>query len=78
MLGITPLPDRIIFRCRRCGKSLGVSRDPALLRKRVMPDAPSAASPAAPPPAPAASAAPATPPSEPAQATKTEDDPSAL
>ena len=43
MLGITPLPERIVFRCRRCGKSLGVSRDPALLRKRGMPDAPSAA-----------------------------------
>jgi len=43
MLGITPLPERIVFRCRRCSKSLGVSRDPALLRKRGMPDAPSAA-----------------------------------
>jgi hypothetical protein len=42
MLGITPLPDRIVFRCRRCQKSLGVSRDPALLRKRGMPDAPTA------------------------------------
>ncbi len=34
MLGITPLPDRIVFRCIRCKKSLGVSRDPALLRRR--------------------------------------------
>lgn len=42
MLGVTPLPDRIEFRCRKCGKSLGVSRDPALLRKRSMPDAPTA------------------------------------
>ena len=41
MLGVTPLPDRIEFRCRRCGKSLGVSRDPALLRNRSTPDAPS-------------------------------------
>lgn len=40
MLGITPLPDRIVFRCRRCQKSLGVSRDPALLRRRSMPDEP--------------------------------------
>lgn len=40
MLGITPLPERIVFRCRRCQKSLGVSRDPALLRKRGMPDGP--------------------------------------
>lgn len=38
MLGVTPLPDRIVFRCRQCQKSLGVSRDPALLRKRAMPD----------------------------------------
>lgn len=55
MLGITPLPERIVFRCRRCGKSLGVSRDPALLRKRGMPDAiePKAAEPDAPRPAPA-------------------------
>ena len=43
MLGITPLPERIVFRCRRCGKSLGVTRDPALLRKRGVPDAPDAA-----------------------------------
>jgi hypothetical protein len=48
MLGVTPLPDRIVFRCRRCQKSLGVSRDPALLRKRAMPDEqPVAAPPAA-------------------------------
>lgn len=40
MLGVTPLPDRIEFRCRRCAKSLGVSRDPALLRKRSMPVTP--------------------------------------
>jgi hypothetical protein len=39
MLGITPLPERIVFRCRRCARSLGVTRDPALLRKRGMPDA---------------------------------------
>jgi hypothetical protein len=53
MLGITPLPDRIEFRCRRCGKSLGVSRDPSLLRKRATTDVPAgatstAAEPAAP------------------------------
>ena len=46
MLGITPLPDRIEFRCLRCGKSLGVSRDPALLRKKAMPETPGAAPPA--------------------------------
>ena len=48
MLGITPLPERIVFRCRRCGRSLGVSRDPALLRKRGMPDAIDPKSPAEP------------------------------
>ncbi len=58
MLGITPLPERIVFRCRRCGKSLGVSRDPALLRKRGIPDA-IQAKPAEPDVAPAAPAAPA-------------------
>jgi hypothetical protein len=42
MLGITPLPDRIVFRCRRCQKSLGVSRDPKLLRKRGKTDEPTA------------------------------------
>ena len=40
MLGITPLPDRIVFRCITCKKSLGVSRDPALLRKRELPGPP--------------------------------------
>ena len=49
MLGITPRPDRIVFRCRRCQKSLGVSRDPALLVRRQMPDAPTAAAPPATP-----------------------------
>ena len=48
MLGITPLPDRIVFRCRRCQKSLGVSRDPALLRRRQATDAPGAGAPPAP------------------------------
>jgi len=69
MLGVTPLPDRIEFRCRRCGKSLGVSRDPALLRKRSLPDAPT---PPAPPEAP--EAPPAEPAAEPAE-TKTEQGP---
>jgi hypothetical protein len=54
MLGVTPLPDRIVFRCRRCQKSLGVSRDPALLRRRSMPDEPGTASAAAPVEKPAA------------------------
>ena len=72
MLGITPLPERIVFRCRRCGKSLGVSRDPALLRKRGMPDAPAAPPP---PPPPTAASAPLP---EPPAADKTKGDPSPL
>lgn len=40
MIGITPRPDRIVFRCRRCKKSLGVSRDPELLKRRAATDAP--------------------------------------
>ena len=51
MLGITPLPERIVFRCRRCQKSLGSSRDPELLRRRATPDVPAPeAKPPAPPP----------------------------
>ena len=72
MLGITPLPERIVFRCRRCQKSLGVSRDPALLRKRGIPDAPGA---------PAAQAVPAAQnvaALEPSPAAKPEGDPSPL
>ena len=42
LLGVTPLPDRITFRCIRCRKSLGVSRDPALLRNRQPTEAPKA------------------------------------
>jgi hypothetical protein len=42
MLGITPPPDRIVFRCRRCQKNLGTSRDPALLRRPSTPKEPGA------------------------------------
>ncbi|AKV03390.1 hypothetical protein AKJ09_10053 [Labilithrix luteola] len=41
MFGVTPSPERIVFRCIRCKRSLGSSRDPALLHKKRMPDAPS-------------------------------------
>lgn len=37
MLGLTPPPDHIVFRCIRCRKSLGVSRDPELLKKKQAP-----------------------------------------
>jgi hypothetical protein len=80
MLGITPLPERIVFRCRRCQRSLGVSRDPALLRKRGMPDP---LPDPAPPPDPAAAAEPAPaaepgPSLDPAATEKRKGDPSAL
>jgi len=54
MLGITPRPDRIVFRCRRCEKSLGVSRDPELLKRRSATDMPTGnvVPPDAPPPDP--------------------------
>lgn len=38
MFGVTPAPERIVFRCIRCKRSLGSSRDPALLHKKRMPD----------------------------------------
>jgi hypothetical protein len=34
MLGMTPQPDHIVFRCTRCRQSLGVTRDPAFLARR--------------------------------------------
>lgn len=37
MLGMTPVPDRIAFRCIRCRQTLGFSRDPKLLHKKQMP-----------------------------------------
>ncbi len=46
MIGITPRPDRIVFRCRRCKMSLGVSRDPELLKRRAATDAPATDAPA--------------------------------
>jgi len=40
MFGLTPRPDRIVFRCRRCNQNLGVSRDPSMLEKKAMPEPP--------------------------------------
>lgn len=37
MLGMTPVPDRIAFRCIRCRQTIGFSRDPKLLHKKQMP-----------------------------------------
>lgn len=36
MLGMTPRPDHISFRCMYCRKELGRSRDPKLLAKRSL------------------------------------------
>jgi hypothetical protein len=35
MLGMTPRPDHIAFRCMYCRKELGQSRDPKLLAMRT-------------------------------------------
>lgn len=40
MFGLTPKPDRIVFRCVICRKSVGMSRDPALLKARSQPSQP--------------------------------------
>jgi hypothetical protein len=32
IIGITPKPERIVFRCTTCRKAVGVTRDPRLLR----------------------------------------------
>ena len=36
MLGMTPRPDHISFRCMYCRKELGQSRDPKLLAMRSL------------------------------------------
>jgi hypothetical protein len=32
MFGMTPKPDRIVYRCTTCRKAVGVTRDPRVLR----------------------------------------------
>ncbi len=39
MLGMTPRPDHISFRCMLCRKEIGTSRDPRLLERRSAPAA---------------------------------------
>ena len=34
MLGFTPKPDHIVYRCTVCRQTLGTTRDPALLERR--------------------------------------------
>ena len=35
MMGSTPTPERVLFRCTVCGRSLGSSTDPAVLRRNM-------------------------------------------
>lgn len=39
MLGMTPRPHHIVFRCMYCRAELGTSRDPKLLARRSAPKA---------------------------------------
>lgn len=40
IIGITPRPDHIVYRCQMCRQSLGVTRDPELLARRSQPKPP--------------------------------------
>lgn len=35
MFGITPKPDHIAYRCQICRRTLGTTRDPDVLAKRI-------------------------------------------
>lgn len=35
VLGITPRPDHIVYRCQICRESVGTTRDPRLLKRRT-------------------------------------------
>jgi hypothetical protein len=35
ILGISPKPDHIVFRCTKCGDKLGISRDKALIDRKI-------------------------------------------
>ncbi|MBT9556574.1 MAG: hypothetical protein IV100_11130 [Myxococcales bacterium] len=35
MMGSTPTPERVLFRCTVCRRSLGASTDPAVLRRHM-------------------------------------------
>lgn len=48
MLGITPKPDHVVYRCQMCRQSLGTTRDPKVLARRS-----AKAAPPPPPPEPA-------------------------
>jgi hypothetical protein len=34
MFGLTPRPDHVVYRCTICRKSVGVTRDPEILKRR--------------------------------------------
>lgn len=55
MFGITPKPDHVVYRCQMCRQSLGSTRDPKVLARRMKGNQPqkpppSAASPEKPEP----------------------------
>ena len=35
MFGITPKPDHVVYRCQMCRQSLGSTRDPKVLARRM-------------------------------------------
>jgi hypothetical protein len=49
LVGISPYPDHINYRCTICRKSLGVTRDPAVLARKGKPAPTAAAQPPAQP-----------------------------
>jgi hypothetical protein len=50
MFGITPKPDHVVYRCQMCRQSVGSTRDPKILARRTMKEAPSGTSPKEAPP----------------------------
>jgi hypothetical protein len=35
MFGVTPKPDHVVYRCQICRQSLGTTRDPKVLARRM-------------------------------------------
>jgi hypothetical protein len=50
MFGITPKPDHVVYRCQMCRQSLGSTRDPKVLARRMKVTVPQTAPPSAPSP----------------------------
>ncbi len=36
MFGVTPKPDHVVYRCQMCRQSLGSTRDPEVLARKVI------------------------------------------